>query len=140
MVSATTKLERAKSMRREPTAAEARLWSMLRNRGLGGAKFRRQVPIGPFIVDFVCHDAMLIVEADGGQHAGSASDARRDAYLKAQGYRLLRLWNNDVIENREGVASTIFAALSSTPHPPTATRRAPPSPRTGRGVDGASHV
>jgi very-short-patch-repair endonuclease len=105
----------------------------LRNRALGGAKFRRQAPIGPFIADFVCKEAGLIVEADGGQHDGSSSDVHRDAYLRSQGYRVLRLWNIDILSNSAGVAEAILAALDNTPHPPTASRRAPPSPFGGEG-------
>jgi very-short-patch-repair endonuclease len=74
-------------------------------------KFRRQQPIGPFFVDFVCLERRLIVEVDGGQHAGSSSDAERTRWLQAQGYRVLRFWNNDVLANPDGVAQVILDSL-----------------------------
>jgi very-short-patch-repair endonuclease len=131
-------LTRAKRLRREMTDAERKLWSILRDSQLDGAKFRRQQPIGPFIGDFVCQSARLIIEADGGQHAQSESDARRTAFLRSKGYRVLRFWNNDVLENLEGVAEAILAALSI-PHPARASRESP-SPSRGEGIsDGAHH-
>ena len=72
-------------------------------------KFRRQVPVGPYIVDFLCVGAKLIVEADGSQHAESLRDRVRDAYLESQGWKVLRFWNNEVLQNREGVLETILA-------------------------------
>jgi very-short-patch-repair endonuclease len=122
-------LRRAKSLRRELTQAERKLWSVLRNRQLSGAKFRRQQPIGPFIADFVCHDRRLIIEADGGQHADSIADKRRTSFLESKGYRVLRFWNNDILNNLDGVAQVIASALS-TPHPAQA---APESPSPSRG-------
>jgi len=109
-------LKNAKRLRREMTDAERNLWSVLRNSQLEGAKFRRQQPIGPFIADFVCQQARLIVEADGGQHAKSTSDDRRTAFLESKGYRVIRFWNNEILRNLEGVAGSILAALK-TPHP-----------------------
>ncbi len=85
----------AKRMRREPTEAEAKLWSMLRGARLSGLKFKRQEQLGDYIVDFVCFDERVIVEADGSQHAESARDAVRDAWLADQGFRVLRFWNNE---------------------------------------------
>ena len=80
---------------------------------MAGAKFRRQVPIGPFIADFLCKELSIIVEADGGQHSDQeAYDARRTAWLESQGYRVLRFWNNEVLENIEGVLEVIQGALS----------------------------
>jgi very-short-patch-repair endonuclease len=96
-------------MRGMPTDAELRLWRLLRDRRLNGVKFRRQVPLGPYIVDFLCVKAKLIVEADGSQHAESLRDTIRDAYLASQGWKVLRFWNNEVAENREGVLETILA-------------------------------
>ncbi|WP_231639176.1 endonuclease domain-containing protein [Sphingomonas profundi] len=125
-------LKRAKEMRRAPTEAERRLWTQLRGSRLGGAKFRRQQPIGPYIADFVCQQRRLIVEADGSQHVESGHDARRDAYLIAQGYRIVRFWNNDVMTNPQGVEEAIRTALAC-PHPPAASLRAPLS-LEGRGV------
>jgi very-short-patch-repair endonuclease len=100
---------RARSMRGAPTDAELRLWRLLRDRRLNGVKFRRQVPLGPYIVDFLCVGAKLIVEADGSQHAESVRDTIRDGYLASQGWKVLRFWNNEVAENREGVLETILA-------------------------------
>ena len=96
-------------MRAAPTDAELRLWRLLRDRRLNGVKFRRQVPVGPYIVDFLCVGAKLIVEADGSQHAESLRDKVRDAYLTNQGWKVLRFWNNEVVQNREGVLETILA-------------------------------
>jgi very-short-patch-repair endonuclease len=99
-------------MRRAPTESERRLWNILRAKRLAGYKFKRQQPIGNFIVDFVCVRHRLIVEADGGQHSLEV-DAGRDAYLKARGYRILRFWNNDILGNEEGVMTTVFDTLRS---------------------------
>jgi very-short-patch-repair endonuclease len=87
--------------------ASFRPWRLLRGRRLGGFQFRRQVPVGPYIVDFLCVGAKLIVEADGSQHAESFRDKIRDAYLESQGWKVLRFWNNKVSQNREGVLETI---------------------------------
>tara|TARA_R110002110_G_scaffold406951_1_gene627452 strand:- start:567 stop:884 length:318 start_codon:yes stop_codon:yes gene_type:complete len=101
------------------TEAEARLWSRLRNRTLGGFKFRRQTPVGPYIADFLCADRMLIVEADGGQHAGNAADMRRTRFLEGRGYRVIRFWNSDVLSNTDGVLEMILIELEKAPpHPP----------------------
>jgi very-short-patch-repair endonuclease len=96
-------------MRGAPTDSELRLWRLLRDRRLSGFKFRRQVPLGPYIVDFLCAGAKLIVEADGSQHVESVRDNVRDAYLANQGWKVLRFWNNEVLQNREGVLDTIYA-------------------------------
>jgi very-short-patch-repair endonuclease len=96
-------------MRGAPTDAELRLWRLLRDRRLNGIKFRRQVPLGPYIVDFLCVGAKLIVEADGSQHAESRRDTIRDTYLASHGWKVLRFWNNEVVQNREGVLETIVA-------------------------------
>ena len=88
----------AKQLRREHTDAERLLWHHLRARRLQGLKFQRQKPIGNYIVDFVCHEKMLIVELDGGQHAFARKyDAKRTAYLNSQGYKVIRFWNNVVL-------------------------------------------
>ena len=100
---------RARAMRRAPTEAEDRLWRLLRDRRLSGLKFRRQVPIGPYIVDFLCVGAQLIVEADGSQHGENIRDERRDAYLAGQGWTVLRFWNHDILHYRESVINTILA-------------------------------
>jgi 2-isopropylmalate synthase len=100
---------RARVMRGTPTDAELRLWRLLRDRRLNGLKFRRQVPLGRYIVDFLCVEARLIVEADGSQHAESPRDKARDAYLESHGWKVLGFWNNEVLQNREIVLETIYA-------------------------------
>src|SRR4051812_33239710 len=98
----------AARMRREPTPAEARFWHYAKNRGIDGLKFRRQVAIGPYIVDFICVEEKLVVEIDGGQHGGD-HDAKRDAYLLDLGLRTMRFWNSDVLSDMNAVADTILA-------------------------------
>ena len=88
----STKRQFARSMRSAPTEAEERLWHELRDRRLDGIKFRRQVPIGKYIADFVCLDAKLVIEVDGSQHAESGQDSARDAELRRGGFRVLRFW------------------------------------------------
>ena len=100
------------SLRKHPTEAERLLWRHLRLRQLGGWKFRRQQPVGSYIVDFVCLEKRLIVEVDGGHHAVQVEkDARRAAWLEAEGFRLLRFWNTDVLRDVTIVQETIRAAL-----------------------------
>ncbi len=110
----------AAPMRREPTEAEQALWLQLRGRRLGGYKFRRQWTIWPYLADFCCLEAKLIVEVDGGQHSEEA-DAARTAALRSQGFRIIRFWNNDVLENMDGVPAVILEALGGEkeedPHP-----------------------
>ena len=101
----------ARHLRRSMTDAEHRLWFHLRNRALLGFKFRRQMPIGPYIADFACIERRLVVEVDGGQHGGYAADAVRTVGLQAQGYRVLRFWNNDVLLQTPAVLEQILAAL-----------------------------
>jgi very-short-patch-repair endonuclease len=121
----------AKSLRAEATEAERKLWGALRGRRFEGFKFRRQVPIGPFIVDLFCPAAKLVIELDGSQHADDPSDARRDAWLRAQRYRVLRIWNDEIASNLDGVAEAIWAELrDSSPHPGAARH---PSPLGGEG-------
>jgi len=93
----------AKFLRRNATEAERKLWSLLRDRRLAGWKFRRQVPLGPYVVDFYCPAAKLVVEADGGQHADSRKDEIRTAWLERNGYRVKRYWNNDILQNPESI-------------------------------------
>jgi very-short-patch-repair endonuclease len=96
--------ERARSLRQNMTDAEWRLWQILRSHRVKGHKFRRQVPIGRYIADFVCHEARLIVEVDGGQHdRSSPQEAERNGFLQNEGYRILRFWNNEVLVNLDGV-------------------------------------
>ena len=104
--------DRARTMRTNPTDAERRLWTMLRDARLGRHKFRRQRVIGSSIVDFVCLEQQLIVEADGSQHAESEADRGRDAFLRSLGFRVLRFWNKDVLSNPSGVFDAIAAALA----------------------------
>jgi len=121
---------RAKGMRSQSTDAEHRLWQLLRAHRFAGYKFRRQVPLDFYIADFVCFAARLIVELDGGQHAEDPGDKRRDAYLRGQGFRILRFWNSDIFNNEEGVLTSVFAALQQPPLPN-------PSPARGEGLVGA---
>jgi very-short-patch-repair endonuclease len=112
------KTGRARSLRRAATDAEQALWSRLRSRSLGGHKFVRQEPIGPYTVDFVCRERRLVIEVDGGQHADNASDVVRDKWLVERNYCVLRFWNNDVRLNMAGVLETIATALAEAPpHP-----------------------
>jgi very-short-patch-repair endonuclease len=123
-------------MRAHPTEAEKRLWSILRDRRLLAFKFRRQQVIEPYIVDFVCLSERVIIEADGSQHADDKDDARRDAFLRSQDFRVLRFWNNQILGETAAVSSTIFAELF--PHPPKPAAWAPPSPARGEGL-GVAH-
>jgi len=105
--------QRARDLRNNMTDAERAIWRLLRQRQIDGHRFRRQVTIGPYIADFVCLEAKLVIEIDGGQHAEQQSyDATRDALFRDQGFRVLRFWNNDVLKNPEGVISVIATALS----------------------------
>ncbi|MDP4001287.1 MAG: DUF559 domain-containing protein [bacterium] len=100
----------AKKLRNNLTDAEKHLWYVLRLNNLG-VKFRRQAQIGKYIVDFVCFERKLVIEIDGSQHADSISDKVRDSWLKSQGFKVLRFWNNEVLENREGVVEVILKAI-----------------------------
>ena len=117
----------AKAMRSEPTEAEHRMWQLLRAHRFAEFKFKRQEPLDFYIVDFICFAARLIIELDGGQHAESTRDERRDEYLRAQNFRIIRIWNNDLFTNEEGVAELILLALHSPPLPN-------PSPARGEGL------
>ena len=109
---------RSRELRNGATEPERVLWRHLRNRQRGGVRFNRQVPIGPFICDFVARTRGLIIELDGGQHALAADyDSKRTAFLKDHGYRVIRFWNADVLENIEGVVSLIEEALKDRPSP-----------------------
>ncbi|WP_066483399.1 MULTISPECIES: endonuclease domain-containing protein [unclassified Sphingomonas] len=100
----------ARSLRHNATEVEKRLWQSLRNRQLGGYKFRRQATVGRYIADFLCVEARLIVELDGGQH-GTEADRRRTADLNDAGYHVLRFWNHEVMENEQGVLQSILDQL-----------------------------
>jgi len=108
-----------RQLRKRATDAEQKLWWLLRRRTLDGCRFRRQAPIGRFIVDFVCHERGLIVEVDGGQHAERhAYDAARTQWLETQGYKVMRFWNSDVLRNTNEVGEQILSALcAATPLP-----------------------
>lgn len=128
-------IQRARQLRKAMTDAERRLWQGLRERQTG-ARFRRQAPIGPYIVDFVAFDHRLVIELDGGQHAEpgqAAYDRQRTAFLEGQGLRVLRFWNNEVLTNTAGVLERIGAALQSDHASPP-----PPAPSIGgaRGGEG----
>jgi very-short-patch-repair endonuclease len=113
LVSVASKLrrDRARGLRRDQTEAEAKLWETLRAGRLEGWKWRRQAPVGPFIVDFLCLEAALVVELDGGIHAEQADrDARRDGYLGARGLQVLRFWNSEVTAESDRVCWTILNA------------------------------
>ncbi len=115
---AASQRDRARELRRNMTRAERVLWRQLRLRQIYGRKFRRQVPVGPFIVDFLSYDARLIVELDGGQHGLALAhgyDFRRDEFLRRQGFQVLRFWNNDVSENLAGVLARIVELLPTAP-------------------------
>jgi very-short-patch-repair endonuclease len=121
--------KRARELRHEPTEAEKLLWAHLRNGRLNGWRFRRQHPVPPHVVDFACVSARLVVEADGGQHAESERDRRRDRFIRSRGWRILRFWNHDILANPAGVIEAIAAAL-----PPP---RPSPAPRAGEGAAAA---
>jgi very-short-patch-repair endonuclease len=113
-------LDRARRLRREMTEAERKLWRFLRDRTLVGVKFRRQVPIGNFIADFCCLDSRLIVELDGGQHADQEdADASRSRFLAKEGFRVLRFWNEQVLNGAEFAVEEILAVIASDPRPPS---------------------
>jgi adenine-specific DNA-methyltransferase len=119
----------ARRLRREASDAERRIWLAVRDRRLGGFKFRRQATIGPFVADFLCAEKFLIVEIDGGQHS-EAIDASRTAFLQGRGYRVIRFWNNDVMQNLDGVLEALLIELASSP----AARPSPnPLPQAGEG-------
>ena len=145
---------RAHALRRSTTGAEKKLWRHLRQLDLDGSHFRRQVPIGPYIADFACMAARLLIEIDGSQHAEDrkqATDEVRTRWLKKEGYRVLRFWNNDIAKNIDNVMEAIYAALYGslaaaseplkhqrrrrrgvrTSPPRVASRRAPPPDRGG---------
>jgi len=119
--------EFVRQLRHHMTESEIRLWRHLRAHRLGGEKFRRQQPIGPYVVDFVHFGARLIIEADGGQHNGAPRDGCRDAWLHAQGFKVMRFWNNEIMSNLDGVLATVMAEVAALPLSPN------PSPSRGEG-------
>ncbi|HEX4079864.1 MAG TPA: DUF559 domain-containing protein [Rhizomicrobium sp.] len=110
----------ARTMRHVPTEAEKKFWWMVRDRRLGGHKFKRQHPIGSYIADFACLEAKLIVELDGGQHAKRQEhDTKRDAVFASQGFRVVRFWNGEFLKNQEAAADQLLQQLGGekTPSP-----------------------
>lgn len=124
--------KRAKELRNQASSAERTLWTILSSRRLDGFKFSRQMPVGPYFADFLCREAGLVVELDGYSHDLTQEyDARRDAFMKAQGLTVLRFANSDVMGDLDGVTRAISAVLAETGPPPT-------PPASGRGVSGIS--
>jgi very-short-patch-repair endonuclease len=121
-------LQLARTLRKSMTPAEQLLWRHLRAHRLCDQKFRRQQPVGPYIVNFVHFGARLVIEADGGQHNGSANDAVRDAWLESQGFTVLRFWNDEILLNIEVVLEAVLREVAKgAPLSPG------PSPATGEG-------
>jgi len=115
---------RARELRNNATPTERMLWRELSARKVAGLRFNRQVPIGPYVCDFVARSAKLIIEVDGGQHGWQADeDATRTRYLEAQGYRVIRFWNSDVLERLEGVVAEIAEAIAALPSPNPSRKR-----------------
>lgn len=118
----------ARKLRRNQTDAEKALWMAVRNRQINQLKFRRQVPLGRYIVDFVCFENKLIIELDGGQHADAEEyDTERTRWLESQGFAVVRFWNNEVMSNIEGVLMRIVELIANPPHPTLS--------REGRGLN-----
>ena len=105
--------QKARQFRKDSTDTERRMWSALRDPRLMRYKFRRQHPIGEYIVDFACTEHALVIEVDGGQHSDSATDARRTAWLESQAWRAIRFWKNDILGNTAGVVDTILRVLQA---------------------------
>ena len=123
------RVPRARLLRRDATDAEKKLWQHLRLPPFKQHQFRRQATIGPYFADFASHQLKLVIEVDGGQHAHNTSDETRTRYLEANGYRVLRFWNNEVLENMSGVLATIDTAIPAD-RPPTPD---PSPPQAGGG-------
>ncbi|RJG56664.1 DUF559 domain-containing protein [Sphingobium terrigena] len=113
---------RARALRNNATDAERVLWQAISARKLSGIRFNRQVPVGPFICDFVARSIGLVIEVDGGQH-DDAVDAERTRYIEAQGFRVIRFWNNDVLGNLDGVIEDIMRVVADMPSPDPSRRR-----------------
>jgi very-short-patch-repair endonuclease len=146
-VRGVAKLHHARALRARMTDAERKLWFALRDRRFANFKFRRQAPIGPYIADYVCYAARVVIEVDGGQHVESEYDARRDSWLEAQDFVVLRFWNNDVLLNLEGVLTCLLDVLMkrtadgisrNDPSPASPLRGSAPSPTRGEGRERAS--
>jgi very-short-patch-repair endonuclease len=124
----------ARTLRQNSTDAERKLWSKLRDRQLLGFKFVRQQPIGPYIADFACREADLVVELDGGQHSESESDALRTGKLGEHGYQVIRFWNSNILTNLEGTLQTLAEHLGKAPSPGLRFAKPDLSPK-GRGEE-----
>jgi len=124
---------RARQLRREQTPAEYRLWSRLRNRNLMHVKFRRHIPVRPYTADFMCKQANLIIDADGGQHSGAEPyDQKRTKYLENKGFQVLRFWNHEILNDTDAVIEVIAEAVHWATHPANAKhRQKPPRPTKG---------
>ena len=123
MPSVEVSRSRARELRSNMTDAERRLWTALRRKQIAGHRFRRQMPLGPYIVDFFCPALRLIIEVDGGQHTDSPADEQRDLWMESQGFQVVRFWNNDVLQNLEGVIARLAAICqergrAEAPQPP----------------------
>ncbi|HRF09510.1 MAG TPA: endonuclease domain-containing protein [Xanthobacteraceae bacterium] len=127
----------ARRQRIETTRAEQVMWLLLRGRRFQNFKFRRQVPFQNYILDFVCFERRLVVEIDGGQHSESKTDVARDSLLASEGFAVARYWNNEVLQNEDGVQTDLLKRLQDlTPHPPRRYRGSAPSPTRGEGSTG----
>ena len=104
--------DRARTLRKGENVAEAIMWNALKARRLGGYKFVRQFPLGPYFADFICREKRLVVEIDGSQHVDKTGDRVRDEYMRDAGYRVIRLWNTDVLNRQAAVCDTILLALA----------------------------
>jgi len=136
---ASAPIAKARSLRSRMTDAERKFWYLLRNRRFASAKFRRQVPLGRYVADFLSFEKRIVVEVDGGQH-GAAADLARDDWFRSQGFRVVRFWNNDVLTNLRGVFTVLADAIEArTPHPSSLLHAAAttPSPARGEGKRGA---
>ena len=123
--------ERAKQLRSNTTEPEQALWRALKRIPVYGTHFRRQVPIGPYVADFACLKARLLIELDGGQHAQdeiAARDEARTRWLKGEGYRVIRFWNAELSKDLNGVLDTIYAALYGSPQSEAVALPTPPRP------------
>ena len=125
------KRSQARRLQHALTDAEYQLWQLLRSRQLTDIKFRRQVPLGPWVVDFVSFEYMLVIEADGSQHADNTHDQIRDTDLRKRGFRILRFWNNDILTNADGVLQQVLETIEQSPSPRGLRPR--PSPTRGEG-------
>jgi very-short-patch-repair endonuclease len=123
-----TRVPRARALRRDQTEAEKKLWQHLRQPPFKDHHFRRQATIGPYFCDFASHQLKVVIEVDGGQHADNSVDDKRTAYFVSKRYRVLRFWNNEVLENLSGVLTTILEAINKAPPTPD-----PSPPQAGGG-------